>query len=180
MTSEQPLMHPLTSAVLELEAHVNEDGWDQPTRLFAMARLGDLLRREPALAEAMGLVDAGDNADELIPVEQEWSPGDAKLDDALGLISWPEQVLGVAIAMERILLPPSAEADLSEDAEMSELIEQAMGHPARREVRLAVAVMRDGRNMCAIRLRDNDADDDVLTGQDLVPGLTEALATTLR
>jgi len=34
--------------------------------------------------------------------------------------------------------------------------------------------------MCALRLRSHDHDDEVLTGDNLVPGLTEALAHTLR
>ena len=53
-------------------------------------------------------------------------------------------------------------------------------HPARRDVRLAAAVMRDGTNGCAVRARDHDRDVDVAVGPDLVPGLVEALAATLR
>jgi hypothetical protein len=178
MNAEQPSLHLLTSTVLELEAHVHDDGWDQPTRLFALARMGDLVMREPALAKAMALDLGAGDPNELIPVEQEWTAGETPLDDALAQISWPDQVVGVALAVERLLLPPSAEEQLADDAEMSELIEQALGHPDRREVRLAVAVLRGGQQMCAIRLRDMDADDDVLTGQDLVPGLTAALTAT--
>lgn len=178
--SATPLaLHVVTSAVLELEAFVNEDGWDQPPRLFALAQAADLIEREPALADAMGLAPTLSDSQELIPIEQEWSPDDTGVDASLAQISWPEQVAGVAITMERLLLPPSAEADLDEDGELSAIIEQAMGHPDRREVRIAVAVMRDGREMSAIRLREKDADDEVLTGQDLVPGMIAALVSTL-
>lgn len=177
--TDSKALHLLTSAVIELEAHVNEDGWDQPARLFAMARLGDLLATEPALADAMGLTEAQASPDELIPVEQEWSVGDDPIDEALAQITWPPQVIGVAIAIERLLLPPSAERDLADAAEEAEVLRRALDHPDRREVRLAAAVMRDGRQMCAIRLRDKDADDDVLSGPDLIPNLTSALATTL-
>ena len=52
-------------------------------------------------------------------------------------------------------------------------------HPARREVRLAAAVLRDGANGCAVRARDHDRDVDVAVGPDLIPGLLEALAGTL-
>ncbi|MFZ1652211.1 MAG: PPA1309 family protein, partial [Candidatus Nanopelagicales bacterium] len=178
MSADGSTLQRLTTAVLDLEVYVSEDGWDQPIRLFALARLGDLVEREPALANAMGLDSGLAPPDELIPVEQEWSAGEEALDDALGQLAWPDQVVGVAITLERLLLPPSAEAELDDNAEMAELIEQAMGHPDRREVRLAVAVLRDGSQMCAIRLREKDSDDEVLTGRDLVPGLTEALAAT--
>ena len=43
-------------------------------------------------------------------------------------------------------------------------------HPSRREVRLAVAILRDGTNGCAVRARDHDRDVDVAVGPDLVPG----------
>ena len=180
MAADLPPLHVLTSAILELESFVNEDGWDQPARLFAMAPAAELLRSEPALAEAMGLDPNLEDSDVLIPVEQvEWPAEDIDIDEALARISWPDQVVGVAITLERLLLPPSAEADLDDEAELSELLEQAIGHPDKREVRLAVAVLRDGRQMCAIRLRENDSDDEVLTGKDLVPNLTAALAATL-
>lgn len=179
MSAEQLPLHPLTTAVLELESHVHADGWDQPVRLFALAYMTDLIEREPELAAAMELDAANARDDELIPVEQDWSTGDEQIDEALAQIGWPDQVVGTAIVIERILLPPSAEAELEGEHEMAELVEAAIGHPERREVRLAAAVLRDGRRMCAIRLRDKDNDDDVLTGADLLPGLTDALATTL-
>ncbi len=179
MNAEELPLNPLTTAVLELETHVHVDGWDQPVRLFALAYMSELIEREPDLAAAMELDPAGARGDELIPVEQEWSAGNEQIDEALAQIGWPPQVIGTAIVIERILLPPSAEAELEGEKEMTELIEAAVGHPERREVRLAAAVLRDGRRMCAIRLRDKDSDDDVLTGVDLLPGLTDALALTL-
>ena len=57
-------------------------------------------------------------------------------------------------------------------------------HPHRREVRLAVGVLRDGSRMAALRLRadgETPADgqaDDVVVGPDLAPGLAEALLET--
>lgn len=179
MNAEELPLVPLTTAVLELETHVHADGWDQPVRLFALAYMSELIEREPDLAAAMELDATNARGDELIPVEQEWSAGNEQIDEALAQIGWPPQVVGTAIVIERILLPPSAEAELEGEKEMTELIEAAVGHPERREVRLAAAVLRDGRRMCAIRLRDKDADDDVLTGVDLLPGLTDALALTL-
>lgn len=179
MTASELPMNPVTTAVLELESHVHADGWDQPVRLFAIALMSELIDREPALAAAMELDASNATGDELIPVEQEWSEGDEAIDEALAQIAWPPQVLGTAIVVERFLLPPEAEVDLEGETEAGAIVDAVTNHPERREVRLAALVMRDGRQMCALRLRENDTDDAVLTGQDLLPGLTDALATTL-
>jgi hypothetical protein len=52
-------------------------------------------------------------------------------------------------------------------------------HPDRQEVRLVVAVLRDGSRSAALRMRRHDEETSVLTGTDLVPGLADALAATL-
>lgn len=192
----------LTRAVLEMERHVAAAGWDQPARLYALVETADLLRREPALAAALrasdgaagtggasgpedvaGATGAGDAADEVVgldaltPVEQEELPEYAALEDLLAGIAWPTEVLGAALVVERLMLPPGAERDMpaGDDAALAWLA----AHPQRQEVRLAAGVLRDGSRACALRLRTHDADDAVLTGADLVPGLTEALAGTL-
>ncbi|WP_321166366.1 hypothetical protein [Serinicoccus sp. CUA-874] len=54
-----------------------------------------------------------------------------------------------------------------------------MAHPARKDVRLLAACLRDGERTCLLRQRDFDEDDAVAVGQDLAPGLTHALAATL-
>jgi len=179
MTPHELPLTPVTTAVLELESHVHADGWDQPVRLFAIALMSELLEREPALAAAMELDAENSTGHELIPVEQEWSEGDEAIDEALAQIAWPPQVLGTAIVIERFILPPEAEVDLAGETEAGAIIEAVTTHPGRREVRLAALVMRDGRRMCALRLKENDSDDAVLTGKDLLPGLTDALTTTL-
>ncbi len=51
-------------------------------------------------------------------------------------------------------------------------------HPEREDVRLAVAVLRDGPSWCAIRTRRNDDPTQVALGPDLVPGLVAALTAT--
>lgn len=178
MTLPQTPTHALTGAVIELEAHVNSGGWDQPVRLFALATRTDLVQREPALAQSLGL-DPIAASEELIPIEQEWEADpNTELDDALGAIAWPPQVMGAALVIERLLLPPSAEAELETADNADDAARFAAEHPDRKEVRLAAAVLRDGRRMCAIRLRDNDSDADVLSGPDLLPGLTDALYAT--
>ena len=40
----------LAAAVLEIEAHVAQDGWDQPARLYALVDTATLVAQEPALA----------------------------------------------------------------------------------------------------------------------------------
>jgi hypothetical protein len=165
----------LDLAVREIDQHQAAAGWDQPTRLYALVSTTELLRSEPALAVSLGLpADAAPDA--LTPVEQEELPTGAPLDDWLAGISWPAEVLGCVIAQEVLALPPSVEADVPEG---QDAVEWASTHPLRREVRMVVGVLRDGSRQCSLRVRAINADDDVLTGPDLVPLLADALAGTL-
>lgn len=172
----------LTPVVLEIERHVAAGGWDQPPRLFALAATAELVAREPGLAAALGLaVDADEDVPGLTPVEQDEFPADRPLDDVLATLAWPEDVVGCALAVERIMLPPEAEATLADEGLDAEgLARAAAGHPGRQDVRIVVAVLRDGSRAGALRTRQHDSEQDVLTGDDLVPGLADALAATLR
>jgi electron transfer flavoprotein alpha/beta subunit len=76
------------------------------------------------------------------------------------------------------MLPPSAEAQVPQGLNEKQLAKWVAGHPDRQEVRMTVAVLRDGAREAAIRLREKDSPTEVLTGPDLVPGLAEALAAT--
>jgi hypothetical protein len=168
----------LTQAVVEIERHAAASGWDQPARLYALVDTAELLAREPHLAAALGINDqeGPPGSGTLTPVEQD-ELGDEPLDDLLARILWPEDVVGAALVVERLMLPPSAEAavaDLDGDAAAQGVAE----HPEREEVRIAVGVLRDGERECVIRLRSHDDDRSVLSGADLVPNLTAALATT--
>lgn len=116
--------------------------------------------------------------DELSAVEQEDLPQEHSLVDLLAQIGWPPQVQGAAIAVERIVLPPSAQADLPEDDDAA--LAAVADHPERQDVRILVAVLRDGTSTCLLRQRSNDSDDRVAVGQDIAPGLVAALAETLR
>jgi hypothetical protein len=147
-------------AVRELEQHVAAGGWDGPVRLFALV---------VAAAQA--------DPEHLTLVEQEDLPDASSLEDLLGGLAWPPSVDGAALVTERVVVPPEVEAQMPADP--GEAVEFLAGHPARREVRLAAAVLRDGTGGCAVRARDHDTDADVAVGPDLVPGLLEALAGTL-
>jgi hypothetical protein len=162
---------------VEIEAYVAASGWDQPPRLFALVPTAELLAQEPQLAGQVGPAAAAADPGHLTPVEQEHLPGHATLADLLAGIGWPGGVLGAALAVERVMLPPTAESAVPADA--TEALRFAAEHPQRQEVRLAVAALRDGSRECALRFRAHDRDDAVLSGPDLVPGLADALAGTL-
>lgn len=165
----------LDRLTLDIETHVAAGGWDQPARLFALVETADLVRREPQLAGQLGV--AADEPGGLTPVEQEDLPEHASIEDLLGGIAWPAEVLGSAITVERLMVPPEAERDMPQDegAALRWLAE----HPQRQEVRIVVAVLRDGSRSAALRLRAHDDETSVLTGRDLVPGLADALSATL-
>ncbi|MGV9312432.1 PPA1309 family protein [Streptomyces sp. NPDC003691] len=169
---------PLTRAVLEIDEYAATLGWDQPARLFALVDTAALRAQEPALAEQLGLEGDDDTASPLTPVEQDELPAGAPLDEFLATIAWPDAVAGCALTVERQMLPPSAEASVPEKLGESALAKWVASHPDRQEVRMTVAVLRDGARESALRLREKDSATDVLTGPDLVPGLSEALAAT--
>ncbi|MEU4654439.1 PPA1309 family protein [Streptomyces sp. NPDC023723] len=168
---------PLTRSVLEIDEYVAGLGWDQPARLFALVDTARLQAEQPTLADRLGLADEGESAG-LTPIEQDEVPTDRPLDEFLGTIAWPDAVAGCALAVERLMLPPSAEAQVPEGLGEAELAKWVADHPDRQEVRMTVAVLRDGARESALRLREKDTPTEVLTGSDLVPGLAEALAAT--
>jgi hypothetical protein len=165
----------LASAVLEIEAHIAEGGWDQPSRLYALVETAELVRREPALASAMGL-DDDSAAGSLTPVEQEQLPPD-RFEAALASIAWGPEVSGCAVVVERLVLPPEADDTLPDDPAAA--AEYAAEHPERHEVRMVVGVTRGGGSYCALRLRAHDDDHSVVGGADLVPELVALLRATL-
>ncbi len=168
---------PLTRAVLEIDEYASGLGWDRPARLFALVDTARLQVQEPALAAQLGLEGESETSG-LTPVEQDEIPADQPLDEFLGTIAWPGAVAGCALTVERLMLPPSAEASVPEGLDETGLAKWVAGHPDRQEVRMTVAVLRDGTRDSAIRLREKDSPTEVLTGSDLVPGLAEALSAT--
>jgi hypothetical protein len=172
-----PTAEPLAVAALETERHVASAGWDQNPRVFALVDTAALIAAEPQLAASLD--SAADQAPgALSAIEQEDLPRTANLESLLGRMAWPDSVDGVALAVERIVIPPGAERDLPQDPTAA--VDALAEHPQREDVRLLVAVHRDGRAVCLLRQRANDRDDRVATGEDIAPGLVHALRATLQ
>lgn len=165
----------LDRLTLDIERHAAAAGWDQPVHLFALVETADLLRREPQLTDELGR--HGPEPGGLTPVDQGDLPAHDTIEELLGGITWPPEVLGSALAVERLMVPPEVEADMPADE--SDALRWLAEHPARQEVRLVVAVLRDGSRSCAVRMRAHDEETAVLTGENLVPGLADALSATL-
>lgn len=164
----------LLAVVEEVEGHVAEAGWDQPVQLFALVDTEELLKAEPQLAQSLGLVVTRPGS--LTPIAQE-GLSEAPLDEQLASMVFGPDVLGVVLVHEVLVLPPSAEAALDE---LEDPAGAAAEHPERREVRMAVGVMRDGSRESVLRLRSTDeTEDEHVTGGDLAPGLADALFSTL-
>ncbi|MCE1179438.1 MAG: PPA1309 family protein [Micrococcales bacterium] len=176
MTESRPVTDLLAITALDTERYVAGAGWDQNPRLFALVDTAELMEREPHLREQMSGPDLMPGA--LTALEQDDLPPTSHLESFLGRLSWPEAVMGVALAVERIVVPPEAERGLPEDPEKA--VEALAAHPQREDVRLLVAVHRDGRSICLLRQRAHDSDDQVAMGSDIAPGLVHALRATLQ
>lgn len=168
----------LRHAVREIDASLTEQGWDQPARLYALVDTARLVAQEPSLAERLTQgVDPAADGGALTAVEQDPLDTGRSLEEVLGGIEWPPEVDGCAAAVERLVLPPSAEGSLPDKADA--LRTYAAEHPERQEVRIVAAALRDGRGHCALRVRGHVEPRELLEGPDLVPGLVRLLADTL-
>ena len=166
----------LEEVVRDLERHSAEVGWDVPPRLYALVETAELRAHEPQLAEQLGL---SADLDTIAALEQPPLPAEKAIEDVLATIAWPDGVAGCALVLERITLPPAAEEELAEAEPGADPAALAAEHPERHDVRMVVGVLRDGSRHSALRWREHDADDKVLSGPDLVPALADALAATL-
>jgi hypothetical protein len=166
----------LASAILEIEGHLAQGGWDQPARLYALVDTARLVDHEPALAAAMGL-DQSSEQGSLTAIEQDQLSPEVELERALESISWPPEVIGCAAVVERLVLPPDADEQIPDDE--TEAQRFAREHPDRQEVRIVAGVTRHGSTYCALRLRAHDDDQSVVGGVDLVPALLALLEATL-
>ncbi len=166
----------LRAAVLELEQHAAEAGWDQPARLFALVPTAQLLAEEPGLAPMLGVDPDADLTGSLTPIEQDELPPGEPIEELLAQMIWPDEVHGTAVVVERLVLPPSV-GELPTDVSAAQ--ELAQSHPNREEVRMIAGATRTGSTYCALRLRSHDDAFAVIEGADLVPALLQLLQGTL-
>ena len=139
------------------------------TDVFAVA--------EPELAVELGLRTTADGGPPgaLTAIEQEgFVPSDDLVAD-LEQLEWPETVFGCAVSTERTFLPAGAEDQIPDDPEAAAAY--VARHPDKQEIRVVVGVDRAGHRHGVARLVS--APNELLGGEDLVPGLGEALAHTL-
>ncbi|OKL48063.1 PPA1309 family protein [Boudabousia marimammalium] len=168
----------LARAVSEIELEVAQLGWDRPSTVYALVPSSTILADPAGLPAAIrqdleAQVQAFPN--HLTAILQEELPGQ-RIEESLGYLSWPEQVVGMAVSMERVSVPPEAEKDAPSDPDAA--ISYYATHPDRQEFRIVAGVLRDGQSWSAIRSRDLDDPDKVAQASDLVPDLTAALLAT--
>lgn len=149
----------LADTVRELDQHVADAGWDQQARLFAIVPTADLALDHPELI-------SGETAGQFMFVEQDAPLDNENLIASLEQITWPAEISGAAIAIERLIsMQPDEDIDPDESSQTQEL-------------RIIALVMRDGTNVNAIRQRLFDDKNDVAVSSDLVPALNKALLQT--
>ena len=156
-------------------------GWDQPVRVFALVRIAAALEADPDVAgflEAATVEEARRDPELLMVVEQEGLPAAADLEHLLAQLAWPESVHGVAIGIERLVLPSVAQEEADAITDAAERLAFLQARPDREDIRMVVGVLRSGESWCALRSRTHDDDAWIYQGEQLVPGLVEALATT--
>jgi ElaB/YqjD/DUF883 family membrane-anchored ribosome-binding protein len=161
-------MDALESAMLHAEAYVARGGWNQPPRLFSLARGPSLAAEDPELASSIKDAPPG----MLIPVLQEDLPA-GEPSDVLAGIRWSEEVVGCVLVTEIVTLPPEAGKELPEDPAEAE--EWAKRRSDMKAARLAVGVTRTGGHICGLR---REGDDDIQVGDDLADDLVAALLDT--
>ena len=165
----------------ETEAHVAAFGWDQPVRVFALVRTDEALAADPDIAELLDAATVEESRTDpelLMVVEQEGLPAAADLEHLLAQLAWPESVHGAAISVERLVLPPAAQDEAEAITDAAERLAFLQARPDREAIRMVVGVLRSGESWCVLRSRTHDDDASIYQGEQLVPGLTEALAAT--
>ncbi len=163
----------LAAAVLEVERHVGQAGWDQPNRLFALVPTDQLLAAASELAGQLGTEHPEGH---LSSIEQEDFHNGMSLFEALAHLAWPATIAGCVLSVERAFLPAQYESDLPEDPE--EAADAVATHPQRQELRLVTGVLRTGERHAVARVRSDPSQ--LLGGADMAPGLSTALLATLR
>lgn len=168
MSAVKPVLSPLTRCALETEIHVASAGWGQQPRLFSLANNGALFKRQPALKSLLGDLDPS----EFSAIEQDVEVTNKTLEKVLGTTAWPSDVDGVALVVERVIIP-------TEDAPSSFGSSAGPRQGEKEDVRLVVAALRNGEIITLVRRKKEDSDDKVAIGTNIAPGLVEALKATL-
>jgi hypothetical protein len=169
-------MDSLTAAVVGAECHAADKGWGRPPQLYALAREPEPVSSDQELAGELG----DPPQDSLIPIPQDPLP-QGEPAEVLATIHWADEVVGCVLVTELVVLPPETATDAPPEQAAAE--QWAAGCPDRREARLAVGVLRDGRHTCCLQLRGDDEevgsdDTEVFVGPDLADDLVAALLGT--
>ncbi|MFT3900711.1 MAG: PPA1309 family protein [Gordonia sp. (in: high G+C Gram-positive bacteria)] len=181
----------LGAALRDVTEFVDTSGWGQAPMLFALVPTGVLAQTDPDLVDEFDDSELSPIAQEQLPLSDDPTTVDDELEHVLGTTRWPEAVAGCALVQEIIVLPPQAEGDLDDafeplladpDAAEAAAREAAQAHPDQKEARLIAGVLRDGRRLALLQLRDDEDEDgriELLSHPDLAPGLLDALEATL-
>ena len=144
-------------------------------------RTDEALAADPDIAELLDAATVEESRTDpelLMVVEQEGLPAAADLEHLLAQLAWPESVHGAAISVERLVLPPAAQDEAEAITDAAERLAFLQARPDREDIRMVVGVLRSGESWCVLRSRTHDDDASIYQGEQLVPGLTEALAAT--
>lgn len=161
-------MSDLRATLVEIEEQCSKAGWQRGVVLYALVPTADLLESAPEMATAL----AEKAPDSLTAIEQDPIELESTIEEFLATLAWGPEVFGAALVLERVIVTQEPPSELSG----SELDRWLSSHG--QEVRLAVAVLRDGQRECAMRLRDYDNAASVMVGKDLLPGMADSLALT--
>jgi hypothetical protein len=174
MHTQEVGQSPLNGVLAELDSELSRHSWGQPVRLFALVRSDELIDSEPALAAELKLQPGT-----LTSVEQDGFDPNTSVENLLPRIGWPKEVIGAAVAVERLILPPGAEADLGGDTEADDLVQAVADHEQKVDMRIITAVTRDGDELTMLRM--GAPYDQLLQGrpgEKLAPDLTALLHAT--
>lgn len=178
MSEKDVRLTALRRVVDEVEIGSSRLGWDQPPALYALVSTGELLATDDLPEDiAEGIRASWDGTSLHFTAILQESLSDDQLEEALPRLAWPDSVAGVAVSVERIIVPPEVDAAAPEDPE--EALQFINEHPARSEVRLTVGVLRGQVSWCEIRTKAFDQDTDVIKGKNLVPQLVELIEASL-
>lgn len=165
----------LRRSVNEIAAELARVGWGQPTRLFSLVSSDLLLADEPEMAAEIGAEPGTFTA-----IEQEDFDREVPVERMLAGITWPAAVVGAAIALEQLVLPPSAERDLPGDADDAAVAAAAAADDRATALRIVAAVTRDGHTDTVFVVDGHPEPIRGRSNERLAPSLTAALSSTFR